>query len=71
MTDPHAICRKWVARLGLGFHPDTGGLDYDPPLTPNEVEEYNGDMEALFKYAADPYECAIMAWADAGLITDK
>jgi hypothetical protein len=66
-ADPHAICRKWVKRLGLAFHPDTGALDYDPPLTPNEVEEYNADMAALFASAADPYECCVMAMADEGL----
>lgn len=44
VTDPHAICRKWVRRLGVGFH----------------------HMEALFGVASDPYECAVMAMADAG-----
>jgi len=66
--EAHTICRKWVARLGLGFHPDTGGLDYAPALSPNDVEEYNSDMERLFAIASDPYESAIEAWKSAGLI---
>ena len=70
--DPHAICRKWVARLGLGFHPDTRGEDYlddngEHALPDAEVIEYNRDMNTLFKVAADPYECGVMAMQDADL----
>lgn len=68
LHDPHAICRKWVARLGGGFHPDTRGADYSPPFDPDEIIEYDADMERLFETAADPYECGVMAMADAGLI---
>lgn len=67
MTDPHAICRKWASRLGLGFHPDTRGAEYSPELSPEWIAEYDADMQALFDRAADPYECAMMAMADAGL----
>jgi hypothetical protein len=66
MTDPHAICRKWVSRIGGGFHPDTRGKDYTPAMDAEWIAEYDADMEALFKVAADPYECAVMAMADAG-----
>lgn len=64
--DPHAICRKWVQRLGGAFHPDTRGVDYTPALDADDVAVYDHDMESLFKAAADPYECAVMAMADAG-----
>jgi hypothetical protein len=67
MNDPHAICRKWVARLGLGFHPDTRGADYTPNMREDEIAEYDADMTTLFACAADPYECGLMAMADAGL----
>jgi hypothetical protein len=63
-----AICRKWVAKLGLGFHPDTCGKDYSPEMTAAEISEYDTDMEALFMLAQDPYQCGIDAWAEAGLI---
>jgi hypothetical protein len=66
--DPHAICRKWVAMLGLGFHPDTRGADYSPQFDAATIAEYDADMAVLFEVADDPYECGIMAWADAGLI---
>ena len=66
--DPHAICRKWVARIGSGFHPDTRGNAYSPPLSKEERREYDDDMHTLFKVAQDPYECAVMAIEDAGLV---
>lgn len=65
--DPHAIARKWVARIGLGLHPDTRGKDYRPAMDADWIKEYDADMDALFEVAADPYECCIMAMADAGL----
>jgi hypothetical protein len=48
--------------------PDTRGADYEPRLTAAEIIEYDTDMNALFAVAADPYECAVMAMADQGLI---
>lgn len=66
MADPHAICAKWVKFLGGGFHPDTRGADYLPRMGEDDVVEYDRDMETLFASAGDPYECAIMAMADAG-----
>lgn len=65
--DPHAICRKWVSRLGLGFHPDTRGKNYSPKMSAAEIKEYDADMDVLFEVAQDPYECGVMAMADAGL----
>jgi len=67
MHDPHAICRKWVRRIGLGFHPDTRGIDYSPKMDAEQIGEYDADMGRLFDVAEDPYECAVMAMADAGL----
>lgn len=67
MTDPHAICAKWVRRIGGGFHPDTRGKDYSPKMDKAEIKEYDADMVSLFKVAADPYECAVMAMEDAAL----
>lgn len=66
--DAKTICRKWVARIGGGFHPDTRGKDYDPAMSDAEIKEYDADMETLFSLAFDPYRYGVMAMADAGLI---
>lgn len=66
-ADPHAICAKWVKRIGGGFHPDTRANSYAPALSSDDEIEYEQDMEILFAVASDPYECAVMAMADAGL----
>lgn len=69
MADPHAICAKWVRRIGAGFHPDTRASDCridGKRFSMATAKEYDADMEALFAAAADPYECAVMAMADAG-----
>ena len=62
-----AICDKWAAKLGYGFHPDTRGADYRPRLTPMEVIAYDHDMMRLFGLdVLDPYLYAIAAleeWA--------
>lgn len=57
----YGIARKWAVRIGLGFHPDTRGADYSPALSPDQVTEYDADMERLFKLAPDPYEVALTA----------
>ena len=44
--DASEIALKWATRLGVGFHPDTYGGDYEPPLSPEEVDEYEDDMDA-------------------------
>lgn len=66
------IARKWVARLGGGFHPDTSGKSYvkigtggERFFTDEEAEEYEQDIEKLFKAPCDPYGVAIMAIAEA------
>ena len=64
--DPRAICQKWAARLGFGFHPDTRGEDYSPKLSRAEIREYDGDMETLFRVAADPYEHGLAALLERG-----
>ena len=45
-NDASEIALKWATRLGIGFHPDTYGGDYEPPLSPEEVDEYEDDMDA-------------------------
>ena len=47
-NDASEIALKWATRLGIGFHPDTYGGDYEPPLSPEEVDEYEDDMGRLF-----------------------
>lgn len=69
MTDPHAICHKWVARIGTAFHPDNRGADYVPALPPEWIAEYDADMGALFSVASDPYECALVAMEESGFWT--
>jgi hypothetical protein len=54
------ICRRWVAMFGMGFHPDTRGADYVPPLPPEMVAKYDEDMETLFGLG-DPYAPGIAA----------
>ena len=46
--DTSEIALKWATRLGVEFHPDIYGGDYEPPLSPTEVDEYEDDMEILF-----------------------
>ena len=61
------ICDKWAAKLGYGFHLDTRGADYDPPLTPAEVKDYEADIMRLFGLdILDPYLYAVASmqeWA--------
>lgn len=64
----YIICRKWVKRIGGGFHPDTRGASYSPALEAPTVAEYDSDMEALFGYPGDPYALAVKAMKDAGLL---
>ena len=64
--DAERICAKWVAKLGYGFHPDTRGADYDPPLSPAEAKDYEADITRLFDLDLDPYLYAVAAmeaWA--------
>lgn len=64
----HEIAAHWVARLGLGFHPDTRGADYSPALSADDVQRYDRDMETLMRAPGDPYAIGLEAMADAGLI---
>ena len=52
------LAAKWVWRIGLGFHPDTRGKDYSPPLSAALIAEYDADMDTLFSINCDPYEVA-------------
>lgn len=65
-----AVARKWIERFGLGFHPDTRGPCYDPPLTVAEAAEYDADMDTLFDGPQCPYEASIAMWAKLGLISE-
>lgn len=67
------ICAKWVARFGLGFHPDTPGDDYvdgggNRALTQAEASEYDDDMDLLCSLDGDPYEAGMNAMRVAGLL---
>ena len=62
------ICERWVARLGGGFHPDTRGADYSPRMTPEQIRQYDHEMELLFSLPGDPYGHGIHAMRAAGLI---
>jgi hypothetical protein len=62
------ICHKWVAILGHNFNIDTPaedyvvvGIDEDYPfLNPQQIEEYEKDMEKLFSLMnLDPYSIAV------------
>lgn len=62
------IARRWVARLGLGFHPDTRGHEYvevqsgERSLSDSEVAAYEAEMTHLFAVqavGADPYAIAL------------
>ncbi len=67
-NEASAICHKWIARLGRGFHPDTRGADYSPALTDAEITECDNDIDRLFDIANDPYASALTAMQRAGLI---
>ena len=72
--DAREIALKWATRLGVGFHPDTYGGDYEPPLSPDEVDEYEDDMETLFSLCGDrvdPYKVCLDAMQRAGLPVDR
>ena len=61
------ITDRWVAILGIGFHPDTHGADYTPALRADLVAEYDRDMDKLFEICSDPYQAALDALDRADL----
>ena len=65
--DANLIADKWIARLGLGFHPDTIAESYTPEFPPSWVPEYEADLDFLAN-ADDPYQIGLDAMARAGLI---
>jgi len=65
------ICAKWVARFGLGFHPDTRGAQYTPALLADDIADYDRDMESLFALDCDPYAVAVAVMEDFGLIEEE
>jgi len=72
-NDASEIALKWATRLGIGFHPDSYGGDYEPPLSPEEVDDYEGDMGRLFSLCGediDPCEVCLDAMRRAGLPVD-
>ena len=50
----HSLIDKWVSRLGMGFHPDTRGVDYADAtgkrsLSNLEAREYESDIDEAFE----------------------
>lgn len=45
VADVSAFLRDCVDAFGLGFHPDTRGGDYEPPLSPMRARGYDVLME--------------------------
>lgn len=69
--DASMIASKWVKRFGLGFHPDTRGVDYVDAagvrcLSDVEAAEYEVDIDTLHGLC-DPYEAGLRAMDAAGL----
>lgn len=69
--DAAMIASRWVKRFGLGFHPDTRGVDYVDAayvrcLSDVEAAEYEVDIDTLFGLC-DPYEAGLRAMDAAGL----
>ena len=66
------ISRKWVAIIGVGYHPDTPANDYSPALTKDQQREYSFDMRKLRRMervcGMCVYEAGLNAMADAGLV---
>jgi hypothetical protein len=54
--------------LGLSFHPDTRGADYEPPLTASEAKRYDLDMLFCQLVLQDPYAAGLRAMKEAGLL---
>jgi len=69
--DPNVLARKWCAKLGLGFHPDTRGDQYTPPLSAAQVRSYEQDMRFLFQFAADPYATCVAEMESLGLTKES
>ena len=71
--EAYRICRKWVDAIGIGFHPDTLAMHYEPALSNEQQLEYTLDMMMLFlmeqEEGIDPYEAGLDAMAAAGLTT--
>ena len=59
---------RWVQHIGIGFHPDTRGADYEPPLTAGEAKQYDLDMLFCQLVLQDPYAAGLRAMKDAGLL---
>lgn len=72
-VEARVIAARWVARFGLGFHPDTRGRDYVLPdfarcLTDAEADEYDTEINRLFELGGDPYQHGLDAMRAAGLL---
>jgi hypothetical protein len=59
------IARKWVARLGMGFHPDTQGEDYSPALSAEDIADYDADIARMFALEGDPYAAGLIAMEES------
>ena len=63
------ICEHWARFIGLGFHPDTRGADYTPPMTRAQIRNYDANMRALSQYDGDYYAIAVQALESTGVIS--
>jgi hypothetical protein len=61
------IAQKWIALLGIGFHPDTTGRDYTPFLPRAMQIAYEQDMDQLFQMELDPYAVILTEMEMAGV----
>lgn len=64
------IALHWARSIGIGWHPDTSGADYEPAMSDDDAAAYDSDMELLMR-AADPYEVGLNAMERAGLISSE
>jgi hypothetical protein len=67
------IAARWVAVFGLGFHPDTRGVDYVDGsgarcLSDERADDYEAEMELLSSLDCCPYEAGLGAMRAAGLL---
>jgi|SRR5580700_6875058 hypothetical protein len=54
---------RWARKLGVAFHPDLPGSAYDPPLAPEEAQDYDRAMARAFRQGDHcPYRVALEVW---------
>jgi hypothetical protein len=69
--EARALCLKWARLIGLDFHPDRRGEDYQPRLCRRHVVDYRHDMARLLaSEGIDPYELCAVAMRELDLIAE-